>query len=371
MPRELAVGETVRLDQTTRRRFLKMLGIGSVGITGLQAALENAYGEEPEGVPLVLTKDRQGQPEKVKIIEEERHNKIQKYKRFSNKVRSEKIGRMSLKSRSDSRGDLKIKVTMSKRKNPDKGKNPSINSLEKSIQNNKPDQIPVEINKKVIDGKKHACGSRGDDRSTMEGGIGISTYPSSTSGTLGLVCYGDGTNTLDNVLITADHVMEGDSDMYQVDSTSVGSFSARDQSEDITAYEFNWDSDVTLDNGGVLGAPDVTGTWTWDGLLEYTITGTIDVTLSGRSSCTEDNMVTDVATNGYHAEHQVNMNSAVGQSGDSGGPWVDDDGKLVAFHSGVVHIKESIFGTILDKWDAGPAAEKALEAVGAQLQQPI
>ncbi|WP_247005055.1 hypothetical protein [Halosolutus gelatinilyticus] len=369
MARQLEIGETVQLNHSTRRRFLRLLGAGTVSIAGLQSALGTAYGEEPEGVPLTLTKDKQGRPDKVKIIEEERYELLQAYKDFSEKVRDkDEIRSITLHQQSDSRTDLKIEITVPEPENEIRSREVKEKNKQakQAVKNNEPERLPVEINQENIKSEGDACGYRGDDRTTLEGGLGISTIPSTTSGTLGLVCYGDGTDTDDTVLITADHVMEGNSSMYQVDSNPVGSFSSRDQSEDITSYEFNSDSGTSPDHGGVVGAaPDVTGVWTWDGILENTIRDTIDCTLSGKNSCTEDNRVIGAAAGGERAEHQVNMDSRNAQGGDSGGPWVDDDGKLVAFHSGRVYIE--VGGYIIDEWDAGVAGDEALDAVNAQL----
>ncbi|MFC6752053.1 hypothetical protein [Halorubrum tibetense] len=376
MAKQLEIGETVQLNHSTRRRFLRLLGAGTVSIAGLRTALGTAYGEEPEGVPLTLTKDTQGRPDKVKIIEEERYELLQTYKEFSEEVNgNDKIRSITLHQQSDSRTDLKIEVIILKpedktrpEKEPTEEVKEEIKKAKQEIKNNEPARLPVEINEENIKSEKDACGDRGDDQSTMEGGLGISTSPFTTTGTLGLVCYGDGTDTDDTVLITADHVMEGDSSMYQVDSDPIGSFSSRDQDEDITVYEFDSDSGVSVNHRDIIGASDVTGAWTWDGILENTIQGTIDCTLSGKNSCTEDNMATGVDSGGERVEHQVNMNSRNAQNGDSGGPWVDDNGKLVAFHSGRVYLEDPIGGIIIDEWDAGVAGDEALDAGNAQLE---
>ena len=66
-------------EGTTRHRVLKLLGAASAGVAGLSSVIERAYGARPDGVPLVHANDVSGDPDKVRIVPQERYRRLQVY----------------------------------------------------------------------------------------------------------------------------------------------------------------------------------------------------------------------------------------------------------------------------------------------------
>jgi len=379
MVNKLQIGDTVTLEQKSRRSFIKSLTASATGVYGLKQVLTKTYGKEPEGRPLVLTRDLYGNPEKIRIVSPERYQIVKEFENLSENALREGLDHtIRLKQFSEKEDDIGFEILI----NSDQSEvslsdrrirqlfNESRYSAQESANsistNNREVKININRRRGKVMTRADACGDRGDDKYELLGGLGIAPYSGSTNGTLGIVAFGSDGNL---VLITADHVMEGDSKMYQVDSNPVGEFRNRDQSEDVTAYEFTGIGiaqhravkDIFGSNMYYL-----TGYWTFSGLSDYLMDSFLDCTLSGRTSCTVENTVSDVFYNGNRVEHEVNMTERNAQGGDSGGPWVDNDGKLVAFHSGFVYNEYPIIGRA-DERDVATVAESALNTLNADL----
>lgn len=54
MVNKLQIGDTVTLEQKSRRSFIKSLTASATGVYGLKQVLTKTYGKEPEGRPLVI-----------------------------------------------------------------------------------------------------------------------------------------------------------------------------------------------------------------------------------------------------------------------------------------------------------------------------
>jgi len=215
--------------------------------------------------------------------------------------------------------------------------------------------IPVILNKIDAEHNKDYCFSRHDSYDELPGGISIHRDPDTTRfGTLTTGTFGSNGEAL---LLGCDYIMEENNSMYQPasDGSKVGEHHFSSPKEDMTAYETVDPSDV--DYRGVESLSDLNGTWDFHGLAdELYNNGPVSCSLSGVNSCTTSNKAVETRSGGYLSYHQVEMDERNAGGGDSGGPWVDDDNKLVAVHNAEYN------GT-----DVGTAGKQALDSVNAQL----
>lgn len=277
------------------------------------------------------------------------------------------IAGISLQKRSPEKEDFKLVVRVKKGSKRQKAKNNgrgiSQKQAERAISENSPKGIPVEFKEEEIDSGYDACGSRGDNKDVLEAGIGIHDDTAGTTGTIGHI--GWDADWQNKVIITADHVMEGAPEMYQSSSEVIGTFLARDQGADVTAYEYNPSASADADPQGLYLYEDIDGYYNWAGLVNI-VNGEgeeIDVKLHGKNSCTVSNTVIGAVESGSRVDYQVRLKDRNAQGGDSGGPWVDhqsDGNHLVAFHSGWEKI-------LWQSWDLGVSADKAFESLDAIL----
>lgn len=79
VPNEFTIGDTVSLKNSSRRRFLKQVGGFSAGYAALMKSIENATASSVDGVPIVHTVDRAGNPKRIRIVPRERRRKIRAY----------------------------------------------------------------------------------------------------------------------------------------------------------------------------------------------------------------------------------------------------------------------------------------------------
>ena len=82
--------------------------------------------------------------------------------------------------------------------------------------------------------------------------------------------------------------------------------------------------------------PDITGTWNYYGLANETNPGTVfDCKLTGARTCLiRDNCIDAVKI--HQTSYLALMEHHLTDGGDSGAPWVDPNGKLLAIHRGAV-----------------------------------
>ncbi|WP_336361766.1 twin-arginine translocation signal domain-containing protein [Haladaptatus sp. ZSTT2] len=352
----LEIGEPVHLSQLSRRHFLKFLGASGAGVIGLQQAITEVYGKEPEGTPIVHTYDTKGNPNRVRIIPEERYRRIMALKNFPDQfLQREGINGVGIKPLSNDATDLAIEVFVEEDHEDEISQ---IRQAAKAKVTNIPIEMTTEQTKTGDD-----CSSRNNQYTYMQGGIKVNGDSStSAGGTLTLACYNsDG----DEVLVGSGHVMDGASEMYQPagSSRTVGSFhqwSPKDTGEDVASYIL--ESGISAFSRSIISVPNATGTWDFFGLAdEIYNNGPVGCTVSGAGSCTANNEAVGTRRGGLRVYHQVNMGSRNATGGDSGGPWMDNNGNLVAVHSGWV---DPWLGSI---YDVGSAGHQALSAVDAQL----
>ncbi len=345
------LGQKIELDVESRRRFLKMLGAGATATGGLGTVIERAYGEQPEGVPLVHTYDAYGNPDRVRIVAEERYQKIKAYENLPPAFDDrEAINGVRLEQLSDDPTELGLEVSV----DPAHEDDVSAERLETALG---AIDMPASVVPEAVESEHHDC--RTATYATMKGGIevGAARDDGIHKGTLGLVAY----DSVDGapVIVTADHLTVGTASIYQpADLTRpVGDFKRRsswDDGEDVTSYELHTDVDYSATE--IVDNQNAVGTWTFSGLSDETSWwGSVACTLSGNESCTVDNSAVGTTKNAK-VQHQVDMEGDYSVDGDSGGAWVDGDGYVVAFHSGV-------WGS----QDVGAAGQEALDAIDVTL----
>lgn len=115
--KSLQRGEVVQLDTEAlgipRRDFFRAVAGAGGGLLGLKEMIGDAYGKKPEGVPLVLTRDRKGRPDRVRFISKERHRRIQVFKKYpfhSHEDQKGRVQRVELEQKSEDPNDLGFKI---------------------------------------------------------------------------------------------------------------------------------------------------------------------------------------------------------------------------------------------------------------------
>lgn len=310
-------------ESVSRRRFLRVLGAAGSGIAGLTTTIETVYGASPDGVPIPYTSDRNGNPDKVRVIPEERYRRIRVFRNLPLErilgLHEAFIG-LTMEQLSSDETVLALKVLL------------TDNST--AVTQRLPDAISgVPVTHEVEDSTAHADAFEGGDQvERSDGGYGTATMVATDS------------SSRDDVILTADHVMEGESTMYDSGGDSIGNFNARDQDHDITSYTA--DSGLYTDPGGtVQSIPDISGAWFFSGLTDAVGTtddggsvsdgGTVSVKMYGNGTGgVVENECNNTKRYGNHVDHQADMANRNATGGDSGGPWVDSNGKFLAMHSG-------------------------------------
>jgi hypothetical protein len=202
----------------------------------------------------------------------------------------------------------------------------------------------------------------GDSFSTIRGNVQITngTY----GGTLGLVAWNSDSSNPYKVLITADHTMEASSEMYHPkNGRKIGNYQKRDQAMDTTRYILDSDDDGNPRETVEPSQNDISGTWTHDGLTDaVNYYDYIECSFAGAETCYCTTRCNSTSKN-EGVIYEADMREVVTEAGDSGGPFVDSDGKLVCTLYGC---QES--GGVY--WDRGPTGDELLYSVDAQLYNP-
>ncbi len=316
----------------------------------LSAAVERAYGKPPEGKVIVHTDDIHGQPDTVRVIPKERYRRLKLYERLPIQKFTDREGvqALTITQRSDDPTDLALKFLV---ENNDRATRKRVPNNYKRVPT-VVEEKPFETREEVIEG-----GTAVDNPNTLDG----------IDGTVCLVGYDTSGNEL---IVTADHVMEG-ADHIVFSGDEIADFYQRDQSLDVTSYKIT--ADIGTDpTGTVSEIPDITGSWTFAGLSDKVGQtddgdsvldgGTVDVKLFGKTSGKVTNSCNNAKRSGK-LEYQADMKDYRTDKGDSGGPWVDSNGNLLGVHHG--HNNPGWFED--DKWNVAVVGGPALDAVGVSL----
>lgn len=359
-------------SETTRRKFLGGLAGATTSLAGLQLATERAFGENPKGKPLVWRYDRFGNPETIRYVPQERYRRIQVYEnvnlhRFYE--RSDRVNGMTLKQRSDDPTDLALKIYADQNTRSVRHKLP-----------NRFKEVPVIIEERKINRNwGRTCDRRIlDFYDPLPANPGISTYDGDNNkiseGTLGVVCWNDDPNNAHECYITAAHVAENDGsyadylrhagvdDNGNSRSEDVGKYANHDSGMDVIKYRRRSGTvspDIRGNADDHLG--NLSGTWTHAGLTDRTSgSESLPVEFAGRSTCYATTECVSTSKSSL-VEYQADYSPNEVTSGDSGGPFLDNDGYLVGTFSYYCESCEE---------SHGPTGQELLDRLDAQRTNP-
>jgi len=333
--RRLTPGTTVVLNNNnniSRRKFLSLLGSVGAGIPGLKKAIEESYDAKITGKPLVYTVDKFGNPDIVRIIEDERYQRlltyyelpVQKYiSRFSN------LNGVSLVQNDGLMLNFYVENNSwrTRKRLPNRIRGTPI-----AVEERSGEMIP--------------------EASTAVGGQTIANN-SGSAGTMAVACYDESSD--DPVAIASDHHMDGEENMF-INAEIVADFHKRDKSNDVTSYKIRDGVDTNI--RGTISIPDIEDAWTFSGLSDA-VSGdkTLLVQFFGAASDKVDDTCFDTERND-RVKYQANMVQGKTSKGDSGGPWVDENyNRLVGVHYGRKNGEHSVCSV----------GQEALDAVDAVL----
>lgn len=348
---------TVEIGEPTRRKFMQMVGAGGSSIAALSAAVETVQGTSRDGYPIIYKRDLNGNPTKIRYVSKERFNVIQVL---------ENITPEHISSKPDSITGITLGETQTKGSAPpikvyvDKMNEKVIRSMKNRVRD-----IPLKFEERPeADITLQANCRTGDVADTMEGNIQIGS--SNSAGTLSTV----GTDSDYTVLITSWHVMrEGTNDyMYQPapnhsESRTVGVYLDHSPLSS-TGYDIckfaSYENDHDIGGTKSSQQPDISDAWTFAGLSDYLsrISETLSCSFAGAQTCYTDSLeCTDVAK---YAElkHAAYTKPDITIDGDSGGPFVDDNGSLVCILTGSA---DNLVAGV------GPVGSEALGSIGVGL----
>lgn len=364
--------------KTTRRRFLGALVASGAGIAGLRSATERAFGETPDGKPLVWRYDRFGNPETVRYVPKERHRRIQVYESLDPQrfyERTDGVNGITLQQRSNDPTDLAVKVYVD-----------TNTQLVRRDLPNRVQDVPVIAEERETNRKwARVCDRRIlHFYDPLPANPQISAFDSDDNkygeGTLGVVAYNDDPNNPYTAYITAAHVATNDSgnaadylrhngedDNGNLREQDVGAYVEHspggDYGMDVAKYSKRAGTVKSDKRGNAddhLG--DLAGTWTHAGLTDRTSgSKSLPVEFAGRSTCYATTDCTGTSKNEL-VEYQAEYSPNVITDGDSGGPFLDNDDYLVGTCS---YYCESCEVT------HGPTGDELLDRLNAQLSNPM
>lgn len=376
MPEDEPSDGVYRLESgSIRRSFLRTLAVSGTGLASIKSATQDAFGEEPDGVPIVWRRDRFGNPETINYVPRERRRRIKVYENLPSdtfRKRSDAVNGFTLRQQSDDPADLALEV--------------HVNQDKWSVRRGLPSRvqgIPVVVEKEKTNVEPvgcEVCDRRDlnfyDPLPANPRVTGVDSSGSSFgSGTLGFVGWNSDPNSPYKCYIAADHVVdEGGSRapylQHQGDDGSgtnrkekVGSlitYSPFDSTGmDVAKYKRRSNT-VTADLRGNADSHlgDVAGTWTFSGLSDAVANGsTVDAEFAGLITCYLATTCFDTERTAT-VDYQAFFNEELCPH-DSGGPYLDNSDFLIGFAS-ATGAGETV----------GPTAEEALDRLNVQLFDP-
>lgn len=354
-----------------RRTFLNTLAGLGAGISGIRLATMEAFGEDPDGVPIVWRRDKYGNPETIRFIPEERRRRINVYYKFNTDVFHDKVDGINgfrLVGLSDDPADLGLKVFVDKKAS--------------RVQNSLPEKfkgLPIVVEEREIETQLHACSkfttNYFDPLPANVEVIAEYSNGDTDQSTLGIVCWNDNSNNPYKCYIVSGHGFYEsgewsdylhqsgtDDDGNIVEMEKCGVFVEGNGDMDAAKYRRNpgtAKADVRSNASDKL--KDLNGYWDYQGLTDATSgTGTVGADFAGATTCYVDSYCKDTEKDPTTSVAYGAIFDDGGASGDSGGPYVDSDGYLIALHHSDHDNGDEL----------GAVGGEVLDSVNAQLYDP-
>lgn len=353
-------GTILRLSKIGRRKFLKIAALSGITGYGFKKSIESAYGQPVDGVPLVHTYDLNGNPDRVKIISEERKKKIKTYSELDTESHfpdDVPVHGMTIRQDSASPNDLKITVFLDE---------PPSTVAERDLTQNI-NGVSAEYRSLSVKIINSACDYRFNDFEAMRGGWAIGPGNNYNAyGTLSFVTDYGGTP----MLFTSGHVAYWGgyaNDLYQphrniTGADVIGKFNKATPSNtngyDMVSYTGISNVDYQTNMIHRNDVPDLSGTWSFSGLVDRTSSpkDPIPCQYSGARQCKVTNTCVDTYRSVGLKKIAV-MNTRQTKDGDSGAAYMDDYGNLVAINKGAISINGDPYK------DFGPPGQEAISSV--------
>lgn len=364
----------------SRRNFMSSVVGTAAGGLALNQLVKEAYGAEPEGKVIVHTRDRSGKPAIVESVDPKRYRRIKTFSEFKPRnINNPHINGASIRQRSESRTDLAIQIGV---KPEAVGKGMS-NGNGKPKPEDIPGQTNLPENPREIPGVQRALGRAkkrahastdqppveykvvGSDMTpqALEGGSSLSREHDGGHGTVGVVGWDESTEK--HVLLTAYHVWSGSHgltyDGYSINDVMYTSPQDYENfnGQDAITLDIS-DKDFFYDVKDANEIPGINGYWTYDGLTNATSgwgSSNVDAQAYGHTSGKISDSIDDThkETSASGLEYLAHTEHDPGASGDSGCPWVDNDGYMFGHHVGehcgvdcwhVISVAEPAFNSV-------------------------
>lgn len=336
-------GESIQLDKTSRRKVVKYMGLSGFGLASFKQAVSKVTGAEIDGVPMVVSRDLELNPKRIKSVSKERRRRLMVYKDINHRDYISNIPKMngiSITQQSDDPTDLALVFEFDKITRRARRKTP-----------NEHNGMPVTIEKRplTINGDNNA--KECTEYDPIKGGVEIS---GSTQGSL---CLAVEDTNQDGIFIyvTCEHIMTPDgigepgsefvSQMYHPDEDDCSNAEvAADQDTlyveedyDVIAYEQDLSNYSASPPGTTVSEmADIEGAYTFQGVAD--ITSLSDDSIPAEQSSAEFDLIENEAIEtdkNDFVDYQIEYIRREAIGGCSGAPWVDaSNNELVSMHNG-------------------------------------
>lgn len=343
----------------SRRQFVAYIGAGAAGVGGVGTAVATADSSAGDR-RIVWTRDEKGDPDTVRYISEERYRRLMVYTqldidRFLSAYPS--VSFVSMSSSADD-GGLALELYVDE-------------LADSSVLPDFVETVPTVV-KRVSDTRYDPDGCRDRQefsplQSDIEIGVDVSSNQQAT-GTIGVIGYNADPDDAYESIVTAHHVVEDriNDKMYH---PAFGDVDGRQVLDDPAMDATKYSAEVSAEVGATVESqqPDISGTWDFAGLTDATDgTGGVFATLAGKETCSESAEAISTTRDSI-VKYQANYKDEHGVGGDSGGPYVDGDGKLVSLHFGDVTV-DTPEGQ--KTYSIGPVGTETLNRLNVTLTDP-
>lgn len=352
-----------------RRQFLTALSVFATGPAGLKQAIEAVDGEVDTGVPVVWTRDRAGNPDRVRVVSKERFRRLGVYHtlEFDRLVdRHGGVNGVSLQARSDDPTDITLDVYVDR-----------VDRLARRRVPNRVRRVPTTLRER----RRERIPGRVCRRRILEFYDPLPANPKITGqnesgdvfggGTLGLVAWNADATDPYECFVTAHHVTADSEGKTAPLLQHSGLQDDTGRIESVGRYETHTplgerglDGVKYRSTGAVSPAPletastdqgRVSGSWDFTGLTDATADDSIAVDFAGSATCYAEAKCVGTERNDL-IDYQVTISPQVVTNGDSGGPFLDSDDKLVC-----------LFSNYCCEEAHGPVATELLDRLGVAL----